>query len=130
VTTSVTFLSRQERFRSVPSTNDIVRAWMTGGTPEVCLAVADEQTLDDQHRGDDHRPGPRAQQHRRQHTAQQVAGDRQREQREVEHLGREDEGRHRAHQHGRPLAQLRPQPPEADHQPAGTHEAGRGGDGG
>ena len=38
------FLSRQERFRSVPSTNDIVRTWMTDGTPEVCLAVADEQT--------------------------------------------------------------------------------------
>lgn len=38
------FLSRQERFRSVPSTNDVVRTWMTDGTPEVCLAVADEQT--------------------------------------------------------------------------------------
>jgi len=38
------FLSRQERFRSVPSTNDIVRTWMTEGTPEVCLAVAAEQT--------------------------------------------------------------------------------------
>lgn len=38
------FLSRRERFRSVPSTNDIVRTWMTEGTPEVCLAVADEQT--------------------------------------------------------------------------------------
>jgi BirA family biotin operon repressor/biotin-[acetyl-CoA-carboxylase] ligase len=44
VTTSVAFLSRHERFRSVSSTNDIVRAWMTEGTPEVCLAVADEQT--------------------------------------------------------------------------------------
>lgn len=44
MTTSVTFLSRHERFRSVPSTNDIVRTWMTEGTPEVCLAVADEQT--------------------------------------------------------------------------------------
>jgi BirA family biotin operon repressor/biotin-[acetyl-CoA-carboxylase] ligase len=44
VTTNVTFLSRHERFRSVPSTNDIVRTWMTEGTPEVCLAVADEQT--------------------------------------------------------------------------------------
>ena len=38
------FLSRNERFRSVPSTNDIVRAWMAEGTPEVCMAVADEQT--------------------------------------------------------------------------------------
>ncbi|MGA3030020.1 MAG: biotin--[acetyl-CoA-carboxylase] ligase [Candidatus Limnocylindrales bacterium] len=44
MTTSVTFLSRQERFRSVASTNDIVRTWMAEGTPEVCLAVADEQT--------------------------------------------------------------------------------------
>jgi len=38
------FLSRRERFRSVPSTNDIVRTWMTEGIPEVCLAVAGEQT--------------------------------------------------------------------------------------
>jgi BirA family transcriptional regulator, biotin operon repressor / biotin---[acetyl-CoA-carboxylase] ligase len=38
------FLSRQERFRSVPSTNDVVRDWLTGGSREVCLAVADEQT--------------------------------------------------------------------------------------
>jgi BirA family biotin operon repressor/biotin-[acetyl-CoA-carboxylase] ligase len=44
VTSDVTFLSRHERFESVPSTNDIVRAWLTEGTPEVCLAVADEQT--------------------------------------------------------------------------------------
>ena len=42
--TRLEFLSRQERFRSVPSTNDIVRTWMTEGTPEVCLAVTDEQT--------------------------------------------------------------------------------------
>jgi len=38
------FLSRRERLRSVPSTNDIVKAWLAEGTPEVCLAVADEQT--------------------------------------------------------------------------------------
>jgi BirA family biotin operon repressor/biotin-[acetyl-CoA-carboxylase] ligase len=38
------FFSRNERFRSVPSTNDIVRAWMAEGAPEVCVAVADEQT--------------------------------------------------------------------------------------
>jgi BirA family transcriptional regulator, biotin operon repressor / biotin---[acetyl-CoA-carboxylase] ligase len=38
------FLSRQERFASVGSTNDVVRAWLDEGTPEVCLAVADEQT--------------------------------------------------------------------------------------
>jgi BirA family biotin operon repressor/biotin-[acetyl-CoA-carboxylase] ligase len=41
---SRSFLSRQERFRSVPSTNDIIRSWMADGTGEVCLAVADEQT--------------------------------------------------------------------------------------
>ena len=28
----------------VGSTNDVVRAWLADGTPEVCLAVADEQT--------------------------------------------------------------------------------------
>jgi BirA family biotin operon repressor/biotin-[acetyl-CoA-carboxylase] ligase len=44
VTTSDVFLSRRERFPSVPSTNDIVRDWLSAGTPEVCLAVADEQT--------------------------------------------------------------------------------------
>jgi BirA family transcriptional regulator, biotin operon repressor / biotin---[acetyl-CoA-carboxylase] ligase len=38
------FLSRQARFPSVESTNDVVRAWLAEGTPEVCLAVADEQT--------------------------------------------------------------------------------------
>ncbi len=38
------FLSRRERLRSVPSTNDIVRDWLAEGTPEVCLAVAGEQT--------------------------------------------------------------------------------------
>lgn len=42
---SRTFLSRHERFESVASTNDIVRGWLTEGTAEVCLAVADEQTL-------------------------------------------------------------------------------------
>ena len=38
------FVSRQERFASVGSTNDVVRGWLADGTPEVCLAVADEQT--------------------------------------------------------------------------------------
>lgn len=37
------FLSRQERFAVVGSTNDVVRGWLADGTPEVCLAVADEQ---------------------------------------------------------------------------------------
>jgi BirA family biotin operon repressor/biotin-[acetyl-CoA-carboxylase] ligase len=44
VTTSVALLSRHERFRSVPSTNDVVRSWLIAGTAEVCLAVAGEQT--------------------------------------------------------------------------------------
>jgi len=38
------FLARQERFAIVGSTNDVVRAWLAEGTPEVCLAIADEQT--------------------------------------------------------------------------------------
>jgi BirA family biotin operon repressor/biotin-[acetyl-CoA-carboxylase] ligase len=37
-------LRRRERFASVASTNDVVRAWLAAGEPEVCLAVADEQT--------------------------------------------------------------------------------------
>ena len=37
-------MSRQERLDSVGSTNDVVRTWLADGTPEVCLAVADEQT--------------------------------------------------------------------------------------
>ena len=37
-------LSRHERFDVVPSTNDVVRAWLADGTPEVCLAVADAQS--------------------------------------------------------------------------------------
>jgi BirA family biotin operon repressor/biotin-[acetyl-CoA-carboxylase] ligase len=38
------FIARQERFASTSSTNDVVRGWLVDGTPEVCLAVADEQT--------------------------------------------------------------------------------------
>jgi len=38
------FLSRQERFERIGSTNDAVRGWLAAGTPEVCLAAADEQT--------------------------------------------------------------------------------------
>jgi BirA family biotin operon repressor/biotin-[acetyl-CoA-carboxylase] ligase len=38
------FLARAERFTSVGSTNDVVRQWLREGTPEVCLAIADEQT--------------------------------------------------------------------------------------
>jgi BirA family biotin operon repressor/biotin-[acetyl-CoA-carboxylase] ligase len=42
--TEAPFLSHQERFAVVGSTNDVVRGWLAAGTPEVCLAVADEQT--------------------------------------------------------------------------------------
>lgn len=38
------FLTRQQRLEAVGSTNDVVRGWLAEGTPEVCLAVADEQT--------------------------------------------------------------------------------------
>ena len=38
------FLARQQRFDVVGSTTDVVRGWLADGTPEVCLASADEQT--------------------------------------------------------------------------------------
>ena len=38
------FFARQERFARVASTQDVVREWLDTGTPEVCLALADEQT--------------------------------------------------------------------------------------
>jgi BirA family biotin operon repressor/biotin-[acetyl-CoA-carboxylase] ligase len=38
------FLARVERFARIGSTNDVVRGWLAAGEPEVCLAVADEQT--------------------------------------------------------------------------------------
>jgi len=38
------FISRREHFAVVGSTNDAVRGWLADGTPEVCLAVADQQT--------------------------------------------------------------------------------------
>jgi BirA family transcriptional regulator, biotin operon repressor / biotin---[acetyl-CoA-carboxylase] ligase len=38
------FLARSMRFGVVGSTNDVVRQWLEEGTPEVCLAIADEQT--------------------------------------------------------------------------------------
>jgi BirA family biotin operon repressor/biotin-[acetyl-CoA-carboxylase] ligase len=37
-------IRRQERFASVGSTNDVVRGWLAAGEPEICLALADEQT--------------------------------------------------------------------------------------
>jgi BirA family biotin operon repressor/biotin-[acetyl-CoA-carboxylase] ligase len=42
--TDAQFISRQERFRLTGSTNDIVARWLADGTPEVCLALADEQS--------------------------------------------------------------------------------------
>ena len=53
---------------------------------------------------DHHRAGPGAEHHRREDPAEQVARDRQRADREVDHLRGEDERRHRPHQHRRPLA--------------------------
>jgi len=41
---STPFLARRERFERIGSTNDVVRDWLADGTPEVCLAVAAEQT--------------------------------------------------------------------------------------
>jgi BirA family biotin operon repressor/biotin-[acetyl-CoA-carboxylase] ligase len=38
------FLSRVERYPTAGSTNDIVRTWLLDATPEVCCAIADEQT--------------------------------------------------------------------------------------
>ena len=37
-------IRRQERFGSVGSTNDVVRVWLAADEPEICLALADEQT--------------------------------------------------------------------------------------
>ncbi|HET9345155.1 MAG TPA: biotin--[acetyl-CoA-carboxylase] ligase [Candidatus Limnocylindrales bacterium] len=44
IATDAPFLSRRERFTQVGSTNDVVRSWLSFGEPEVCLAVADEQS--------------------------------------------------------------------------------------
>ena len=41
---AVPAIRRQERFASVGSTNDVVRDWLAAGEPEICLALADEQT--------------------------------------------------------------------------------------
>jgi BirA family biotin operon repressor/biotin-[acetyl-CoA-carboxylase] ligase len=35
---------RRQRFARVESTNDVVRGWLAAGEPEICVAVADEQT--------------------------------------------------------------------------------------
>jgi BirA family biotin operon repressor/biotin-[acetyl-CoA-carboxylase] ligase len=38
------FLARHEHLAATGSTNDVVRAWLADGIPEVCLATADHQT--------------------------------------------------------------------------------------
>jgi BirA family biotin operon repressor/biotin-[acetyl-CoA-carboxylase] ligase len=38
------FVARLEQFDVVGSTNDVVRDWLVAGTPEVCVAVAREQS--------------------------------------------------------------------------------------
>ncbi len=38
------FIARLELFDVVGSTNDVVGGWLADGTPEVCIAIADEQT--------------------------------------------------------------------------------------
>lgn len=42
--TTSPFISRRERFSSVPSTNDVVAGWLRAGVGEVCIASADVQT--------------------------------------------------------------------------------------
>ena len=42
--TSLPLLSRSEHFAAIPSTNDTVAGWLADGVPEVCMAVAAEQT--------------------------------------------------------------------------------------
>jgi BirA family biotin operon repressor/biotin-[acetyl-CoA-carboxylase] ligase len=41
---ATTWLARLERFEVVGSTNDVVAGWLREGTPEVCVAIADEQS--------------------------------------------------------------------------------------
>ena len=41
---AASWLARYERFDVVGSTNDVVAGWLRGGTPEVCVAVADVQS--------------------------------------------------------------------------------------
>jgi BirA family transcriptional regulator, biotin operon repressor / biotin---[acetyl-CoA-carboxylase] ligase len=36
-------ISRLERFERIGSTNDVVRDWLAAGTPEICVAAAEEQ---------------------------------------------------------------------------------------
>jgi BirA family biotin operon repressor/biotin-[acetyl-CoA-carboxylase] ligase len=44
IETAVPRVGRHERFDRVGSTNDVVRGWLEAGEPEICVAVADEQT--------------------------------------------------------------------------------------
>ena len=92
-------------------------------------AVAEQQALHDQHRGNHDRPGPGTEQHRRENAAEEMAGDRQREERKVDHLRGEDERRHDPHQHRRPFRQMVLQLPQAEGQAARRDNAGRRRDG-
>jgi BirA family biotin operon repressor/biotin-[acetyl-CoA-carboxylase] ligase len=44
IVTPVPVVRRQERFTTVGSTNDVIRDWLAAGEPEICVAVADEQS--------------------------------------------------------------------------------------
>lgn len=44
MTIAAGWLARVERFDVVGSTNDVVAGWLREGTPEVCIAIADEQS--------------------------------------------------------------------------------------
>ena len=44
IAASPPLVRRLERFGRVGSTNDVVRDWLAAGEPEICVAVADEQT--------------------------------------------------------------------------------------
>ncbi len=43
-TTAAPRIRRLDRFASVGSTNDVVRDWLAAGEPEICVAIAGEQT--------------------------------------------------------------------------------------
>jgi BirA family biotin operon repressor/biotin-[acetyl-CoA-carboxylase] ligase len=44
VVPTIPAVGRLERLSVVGSTNDVVRGWLEDGTPEICVAVADEQS--------------------------------------------------------------------------------------
>ena len=90
-------------------------------------AVSKKEALDDQHRRDHHRARPRAEHHGREDASQEMPRDGERTEREIYHLRREHERRHRAHQHGGSLAQSRLDGAEAVRQPRKPQNARREG---